>query len=123
MSRPKPQDIKVEIEAYPTFWLHDVPSRTIQLLLKLSSTHYDGVCRQAGQQGGFIYGWNNAIGDKFSGTIRATQQQLDISCKICEMCYGLSEEELDYISSWNIRCHQAMAAANKEHWATIRLIG
>ena len=65
----------------------------IDHLLVISARHYDGKCRDAGKQGGFIYGWMNRL--NFARTERsplaneieleATIQQLDTVTKILEM--------------------------------------
>ena len=62
----------------------------VDKLLEYSSRHYDGVCKAAGQVGGFIYGWSNyfSLGeetplDEYEFTI--SRRELDLVAKICEI--------------------------------------
>lgn len=62
----------------------------VELLMRLSKSHYDAHCRQVGQVGGFLYGLNNryvmevpevvALGN----TVSLSFREIDTLCKILE---------------------------------------
>lgn len=71
----------------------------IDMLTKLSTTHYDGVCKDAAAPGGFIYGWNNRMsfiesdGERLTFFVEPlTNRQLQTCLKICENSLPLSQE-------------------------------
>lgn len=65
----------------------------LDLLLSMSSRHYDFKCRKVSELGGFLYGM--AVRLQFTSeiteTINLTSYELDTLCKICEG--ARSEEE------------------------------
>jgi hypothetical protein len=63
----------------------------LDILLRLSKAHYDTVCKQASQVGGFLYGMSTFLGfeekdGRTEGDYRLTYRQLDTICKITEAC-------------------------------------
>ena len=71
------KEISFEPKAEVEFSASDV-----NLLMEWSKAHYDGVCRQAGKQGNFLYGLSNSAPD-YRHTL--TWRQLDTLLKICEL--------------------------------------
>jgi hypothetical protein len=75
-------------------------------LMNLALGHYDRRCQKAGEHGGFIYGWRNAL-MSFKTPVRVTWEQFDTVAKIlenqssptelvskwCEMFNALREEQ------------------------------
>lgn len=83
-----------------------VPKFSVPLTLKeavqlqaMCVTHYDYVCRTAGEPGGFIHGWVNqlsyapaSIKEEQNGPeINATWRELDTMLKICEQIHMAPE--------------------------------
>lgn len=66
----------------------DITKKALAVMIRCSNTHYDGKCRAASQQGGFLYGWNNHFelpeGKNFI-RVRATWDEVDLLCKVLEM--------------------------------------
>lgn len=108
------------IEARPEFQL-TLPVGTVEVLMKLSAAHYDSTCREAGRQGGFLYGWRNA--EKFAAENGMAEvvlyqvlfRQLDLVAKICEgiATAGLSEEEKDRAGLFFLLAARAMRESNR----------
>jgi hypothetical protein len=71
------KEISFEPKAEVEFSASDV-----NLLMEWSKAHYDGVCRQAGKQGNFLYGLSNSAPDY---RIRLTFREADTLRKICEV--------------------------------------
>lgn len=79
----------------------------VELLMRLSASHYDGVCRQAGQVGGFLYGMNNrfvvevpevvALGN----TVELSFREIDTLCKILESAY-VATKTLEHDDSFSL---------------------
>jgi hypothetical protein len=76
----------------------------VSVLLRLSRQHYDGVCRSASAQGGFLYGWNNCV--DFESTCDATFRELDLTLKIMEMYLNLSPEDVKLIDRFRVFIHK-----------------
>lgn len=52
--------MKIEIHGQPVFLIElSVPQ--LEVLLQLSESHYEGKCKAASRQGGFLYGWRNTL--------------------------------------------------------------
>ncbi len=60
----------------------------VRNMLKCSSEHYDGVCRQAGECGGFLWGLKTRFiefeDDENVSTARLVFREVDTLCKILE---------------------------------------
>lgn len=68
----------------------------VEWLMKLSAWHYDGVCRNAGRLGGFLYGINNhfVLDEEHSlqaSDVQLTFGEIDILCKILERADRFSD--------------------------------
>jgi hypothetical protein len=93
----------IEITAQPIFWLPLTP-RQIEVLKKLSESHYDWTCKSASRpgEGGFIHGWHVRIeyceSTEPRPLCKATWQELDLSLKIMEMSGWLPQDEKDIVS-------------------------
>ncbi len=84
--------VNIEIEMRPYFWL-SLFRRDVDVLVLLAEHHYDGACRAAGRQGGFLYGWFNITRDQSPcgeykieevPKCNGTRRDLDTVLKICE---------------------------------------
>lgn len=76
--------MKFEVTAKPVF--HFTPTeQQIACLISLARLYYDGRCKAAAQQGGFIYGWRNAIVEFKMPEVSASWHDLDTTMKIIEM--------------------------------------
>lgn len=60
MAEAVPAIRQIEITWSPIFWL-DLTVEQVNLLMQMSAMHYDARCKQAGQVGGFLYGWSNQV--------------------------------------------------------------
>jgi hypothetical protein len=66
-------------------------------LCELARSHYDGTCKAAGKEGGFIYGWRNQTDVSWRTeddedepvVVRMSARQIDLCCKILEMAVYL----------------------------------
>lgn len=59
----------------------------VKYLMTLAEAHYDSVCKQAAQMGGFLYGWWNRFEALDSGErveVFLTWRDADMLCKILE---------------------------------------
>lgn len=74
--------MKALITAKPMFHL-TLDVQTVAVLMKLSKAHYDRICAAVSSQGGFLYGWNNAV--NMGADCSADFRQLDLTLKIAEM--------------------------------------
>jgi hypothetical protein len=66
----------------------DITKKALGVMLRCSEAHYDGKCKAASKQGGFLYGWKNHFElpeSKNFIRVRATWRQVDTLCKILEM--------------------------------------
>ena len=65
----------------------------VDLIVEKGLNHYDGTCRAACKQGGFIYGWRNCV--NCEATCTASFRELDLTLKILEdFCGGLEEARI-----------------------------
>lgn len=65
----------------------------VELLMKLSASHYDAHCREVGQVGGFLFGLNNRISILTDAVSEPTLsfREINTLCKILEI-HGRLEE-------------------------------
>lgn len=82
--------MKIEVVSRPLFNL-PLPIETVELLMRMSSLHYDGRCKSASAVGGFIYGWKNSVTFMPDVPVSATWHELDTMLKICENTMALDE--------------------------------
>lgn len=75
--------MKIKICAQPKFYFQ-LNAEQIAVLMQLSREHYDGVCKSAGQDRGFIFGWNNWYQVQPESEQSASWRELDICLKIME---------------------------------------
>jgi hypothetical protein len=74
--------MKALITAVPNFHL-ELNEDIINILIKLSESHYDSTCKSASKEGGFLNGWKNQI--KYNeGKLSSDFYNLDLSLKISE---------------------------------------
>ena len=52
--------MNIKITGQPIFWL-TISLTAVEALRKLSKLHYDGKCKEAGEPGGFLWGWKNMV--------------------------------------------------------------
>lgn len=71
------KEISFEPKAEVEFSASDV-----NLLMEWSKAHYDGVCKEAGQWKGFLYGINN-MGPEYR--VSLANRQIQTLIKICEV--------------------------------------
>jgi len=92
--------MNIEIYGRADFWFV-LTDDQMEVLLRLSAVHYDGVCRRATHPGGFIYGWHmersvHDGGDK-NAKLKATFREIDTCLKILEVLMhppaGLTESQ------------------------------
>ncbi len=79
--------MNIEIQAVARFWI-ELGQDHVAILKKAAEWHYDGVCNQAAQVGGFIYGWVN-VTTPYPGQVEvakccATFGELNLCLKILE---------------------------------------
>jgi len=72
--------MEASISVKPEFHL-TISKEIVLLLSRKSKQHYDGTCRNASEQGGFIYGWVNRLNET-NATFPASFRQLDLTVKI-----------------------------------------
>lgn len=77
----------------------------VEILMKCSAGHYDGVCQQAGKPGGFIYGFHNQAmyfpGDKAEISVKLSWRELDLLAKVLEIGqYFPVDEEQAVTALW-----------------------
>lgn len=106
--------MRVEIVSRPEFKFN-ITKKAVTLLVKLSSTHYDGYCRSISQIGGFLRGWENSfeLFETDPVEVRANFRELDTLLKVMEMCMNLSEEELAIAGTLTMAFHTAMSKSSK----------
>lgn len=80
--------MRIEILMQAQFWLA-LTREDLEPLFILSQHHYDGVCRAAGVQGGFLYGWRNQVSahvpaNSDSPLCQGSRRDLDTLLKTCE---------------------------------------
>ena len=81
--------MKIKIEWRPLFWL-DLKREDLEPLFVLADHHYDGACKAAARQGGFMYGWRNIVSSRPPEDVEepvlcsADRRQLDLTLKTCE---------------------------------------
>lgn len=94
---------------------------TVALLVRMSSLHYDMVCKQAGAVGGFLYGWNNSVTFMPEASVTATWREADTTLKICENCglYPVGSDAREDIADLTKTIRAAMRAwtAASEDWS------
>lgn len=78
-------ELEISIVSIPEFNIN-LTLEEVRAIQAIAALHYDSVCKRAGEQGGFIYGWVNRLTppDPLS-FVTATHRQLDTVCKILEM--------------------------------------
>lgn len=84
--------MKATIYAVPKFAITFTKAE-LDVLTMCSKLHYDGVCRSAGNVGGFLFGWNNCLtspdekypNDPQTAAVSTTHRELDTCLKILEM--------------------------------------
>jgi hypothetical protein len=89
----------VTIRGKPTFRLWP-EVQVVKDLSFLALSHYDGACKSAALQGGFLYGWMNQVrwfeqeterGERTEPlSVEGDFRELDMTLKICEIS-GISE--------------------------------
>lgn len=102
-----------EIIMRPEFALA-ITSKLALLMQRLSSMHYDGRCKAAGQPGpgGFINGWVNwTSGGEDAVMVTATPRELDTAMKIMEMPPPLDAGERALLLDLRFTIVTAMRAA------------
>lgn len=109
--------MKIEIQGRPEFRF-EINKPAIDLLVKLSSTHYDGHCRSISQMGGFLRGWENhylwGLQEPESVIkVSATFRDLDTLLKVMEMPHNLSKEELHLRGALALSFGNALAMSNE----------
>jgi hypothetical protein len=93
--------MKASITARAVFAIPQFTSEQIAMLIKLSELHYDATCRAASREAvprGFLRIWEK-LSDRtehffIETPILAEWSELDLSLKMMEGRFGLSEEEL-----------------------------
>lgn len=96
-----------------------IPLKTahIDLLIHCSKIHYDSNCKQASMEGGFVFGWKNAIEfvkkydsiDEYPAQV--TFSQLDLMSKILESANAECRKEAAEMKKV---IFQLLFAANEE---------
>jgi hypothetical protein len=77
----QPQRFEYEIRACVR-----IDAAVIAYLMDCSKRHYDGHCRSVGQEGQFLYGWNNRVTwANGETTVEASFRELDTLAKLCEV--------------------------------------
>ena len=73
-----------------------ISAQEIEMLVDLSTRHYDATCKMASALGGFIYGWRNMAAGHVAVAVSATWRDLDLCCKILEgrQFYRQNEQHL-----------------------------
>lgn len=96
--------------AYDVSVLLDITLEEVQLLRTWSAQHYDGVCINAGERGGFLYGWKNHF--ELGGTdgIYATSRELGTCEKILEISRGCKGT-----GQLRLKMRRAAVALSEEH--------
>lgn len=113
-------DISVE-------FVFDVPmsEKAIAALTKLALHHYDGTCKMACREGGFVHRWAALVRAQkesgFDGSILASFSELDICLKIMELPIHLIEHDLTYVDAVrdmkaSFRGATALATRNYSTW-------
>lgn len=117
--------IDADITARPIInvTLNTNESDILDMLTTMSQHHYDGVCRQASERGGFLYGWNNLrqqakVLRQQTFDINGTFREFDTTCKICEHPWPLFGDDRNapsYVSirQWVKNVHMLLTAANE----------
>lgn len=81
--------MKIEITMQPLFWLA-LTREELEPLFLLASHHYDGACKAAARQGGFLYGWRSIVSSRLPSQemghplCSGSRRDLDTVLKICE---------------------------------------
>ena len=82
----------------------------MHLLLLCSLRHYDRVCRDAGNVGGFLYGLKNRLDEDGDVAADLEFRQLDTLAKIVEPVCMASQEQVDLY----FELRHALKALNEE---------
>lgn len=118
--------MKVTILGIPEFEFSLTPEQ-IEVLMKLSARHYDGLCRFASQTGsdgsenGFLVNWKNNIEAhrEFAAdepaVLRASFSRLDLTLKIMESSLGLTPDEKRLVMGMRHGFHHALNLANEKY--------
>lgn len=67
----------------------------VRVLMALSKAHYSSECVNAGEVGGFLYGWSNRVTFDPTAVCIASHNELDICLKILEFSWMLPETDED----------------------------
>lgn len=94
--------MKIETFYKPVFEL-TLTKQVVELLVKTSNTHYDGVCKLASRPGGLLFKWLNQI--EFETPCTATFRELDLTLKIAENRHFLDKSDVILINEYynNVR--------------------
>ena len=108
---------KIEQFYFPVEIELEITRAEVEHIRECSARHYDGKCKSASLQGGFVYGWRNRF-DWYSeggkektptnkdlnakATVHATRHEIDLTCKILE------SESVRYQKPGGIQLHQKM---------------
>jgi hypothetical protein len=101
--------MKIKIKYKPEFEL-TLTKQIVELLVKLSNTHYDGACKSAPRQGGLLFRWLNQI--EFETPCTATFRELDLTLKIAENRHFLDKSEVILINIYCVKVRNALNKAN-----------
>lgn len=101
----------ITITGSPMFKL-PLSQRQIRLFRMISTVHYDARCREAGQVGGFLYGW--AMG----GPIDGSAHKMGLLLKLGEYSFPLGVHEAKEVGDIcrSIRRAMEMADIFRDRW-------
>ena len=101
----------------------EMSNAEITQLAAVATLHYDHKCKAAGQEGGFLYGFCNKVGDEESAEVSLTSRQINLTCKILELFSSggdrFSEQFPEAMKLW-MPMRQLFRAVNDEY---LRIIG
>lgn len=104
--------MKITIDWTPKFSC-EFTLEQLDRLIEISKRHYDGVCRSASGENGFLIQWRQRIEAEIFNSIYATFRELDIVLKICEMAHFYQFDK-KIISAMCSDIHAALSKANNE---------
>jgi hypothetical protein len=92
--------MQITITASPIFHLPLTLSE-LRLLNKMAASHYDGLCQSLSRPGpgAFLYGWlgraeaSEPATDSDTQRFHASAREVDITLKVLENTFGLSEDD------------------------------
>lgn len=110
--------IKITIKSEPRFEITGINLPMITTISELAYHHYDGVCRNAAKNGGFIYGWKNSItwAAPDPVIVIASQRELATLGKVLEMA-NFNKDHAKQVAQLWFNITQAMKAANEQYEA------